>query len=450
MRRDKTAARILLVLSVVHVAIAAPAIVRLRSLRVVKDVTPGLEKRGDSDDESSRPFQWMVYDPSHTPETPPLQDGVPPTPGTAQSLDDAQPASGTPPQEVLSGTPQLHDDPVRTPGAPPSPDDPPPGSGSLQSQLQDDLPPTLGTPQSHDDPSSASGTLPFHDDPQPRPGTPPSQDDTSSALGDPEEHSEPPEDLQLHDDPSPWWQHTNRRPPGEMLQGELPPTAGAPSSSSDIPPLHDYLSWQDADWRPSDEMLQGESSGVPQLPNDPWWLHTNWHPPGEMLQGESSEVPQFQVPSLSQHTDSRLGETLRGVSSGTSGGPQFQNDLPPASGTPRVHNDGPGEFDNSYRWHNDFRVIEGASLSSGFDPPDAPMPVESPPLESEAALPAPEAHPFFNDELKQKLKTIGKFGAVAGTSAVLTLGIQKLIKDHSHGSHGTYVSAFFPPSLADL
>lgn len=52
MRRDKTAARILLILSVVHVAVAAaPAVVRRRSLGVAEGLTPALEKRADSDDE---------------------------------------------------------------------------------------------------------------------------------------------------------------------------------------------------------------------------------------------------------------------------------------------------------------------------------------------------------------------------------------------------------------
>ena len=121
-----------------------------------------------------------------------------------------------------------------------------------------------------------------------------------------------------------------------------------------------------------------------------------------------------------------------------------------------MHTVGSEEFDNSYRWHNDLRVVEGAPSSSDFDP-DAPMPVESeapsstwssPPLELEAAPPAPEAHPFFNDARKQTLKTFAKIGAIAGASVVISLGIQKLIKDHS--SHGAYVSAFYSPSLADL
>ena len=143
----------------------------------------------------------------------------------------------------------------------------------------------------------------------------------------------------------------------------------------------------------------------------------------------------------------------------------MQNDLPPASGTPQAHNDGleeTDEFDNSYRWHNDLRVVEGVSSSSDFDS-NAPMPVESeaspslqpeappplgpeapPPMELEAAPPAPEAHPFFDEALKQKLKSYAEFGAVAGASVIITLEIQRLVNEYSHGSHGAYVSAFFP------
>jgi hypothetical protein len=186
------------------------------------------------------------------------------------------------------------------------------------------------------------------------------------------------------------------------------------TSSSEIPPgpLHDDLSWQ----------------------------HTNWHAPEEMVQAESLGAPQLHDDPLSQHTDSRLlGETLQGGSSGTSsttsGDPHLQVDLPPALGSPEVHDDA------SWRWLYDFRANEGVSLSSDFDS-EAPMPVES-----EAPPPAPEAHTFFNDAMKQKLKTFAEFGAVAGLSAAVTLQVHQLIKSQSHGA---YVSFFFPPSPANI
>ena len=232
-----------------------------------------------------------------------------------------------------------------------------------------------------------------------------------------------------------------------MLQGE----------SSGVSQLPDDPWWWHTIVRPPGEMLQGESSGVSQLHDDPLWRHTNWRSPGETLQGESPEVPQLQDPPLWRYTNWGVGESLHRGSSGASSTtletPQLQNYLPPhgppASGTSQVHTVGSEEFDTSYRWHNDFRVVEGATSSSDFDS-DEPSSIGSspPPLELEAAPPAPEAHPFFNDARKQTLKTFAKIGAIAGASVVISLGIQKLIKDHS--SHGAYVSAFYSPSLADL
>jgi hypothetical protein len=168
MHRDKTAARILLILSVVHVAVAAPAIVRQRSLDVDEDVTPASEKRGN---------------PGDTPQD-------------------------------LYPVPQMDNELPTTSGTPPSQDDPPPESG---------------TPQLHNDQPQTSGP-------------PPSQDDTSPASGDPQSHSGPPagsEDPQLHDAPYPWWQHTDWRPTGEIVQGESSAQlkSGAPGAS-----VHDDMS----------------------------------------------------------------------------------------------------------------------------------------------------------------------------------------------------------------
>ena len=163
------------------------------------------------------------------------------------------------------------------------------------------------------------------------------------------------------------------------------------------------------------------------------------------------------------------------------------------SGTSQLHDDESEEFDSSYRWHNDFRLIEGASSSSDFDseaPPlhsetlpsleaeapqpleaeapqhleaeapqhleaeapqhleaEAPQPleVEAPqPLESAALPSALETHTFFNDALRQGLKAFSRVGAVAGVSLGLALGVDKLTKNPSYGS---YVSAFFLPLL---
>ena len=116
MHRDKTAARILLILSVVHVVVAAPAIVRQRSLDVDEDATPAWEKRGN---------------PGNTP-----QDLYP-----VPQMDNERPPA--------SGAPQLDNDPQPPSGAP---------------HLHNDPPPALGTPQLHDDPLAASGTSSVHDD----------------------------------------------------------------------------------------------------------------------------------------------------------------------------------------------------------------------------------------------------------------------------------------------
>ena len=139
---------------------------------------------------------------------------------------------------------------------------------------------------------------------------------------------------------------------------------------------------------------------------------------------------------------------------------------PPASGTPQLHDDGLEEFDSSYRWHNDLRVIEGSSSSSSSDldseaPPlhsetPPPLPSETPPileaeapqpLESEALPLAPETHTFFNDALKHKLVVYGSVGGIAAASVLLVLSVENLIKYYSPGS---YVSAFLHPSLTNI
>jgi hypothetical protein len=183
-----------------------------------------------------------------------------------------------------------------------------------------------------------------------------------------------------------------------MLQGESSGTAGLPTSPSEIPPLHDNLQ------------------------------HTNLHSPEEMLQGESS-----------------------GTSSTTLGAPRLQNDLQPP-GTPPVHSGGPGEDVDLWRWYYDSRVYQPPSSSSEYHsevalPLYAPPPAPAEPEVPQPEVPEPEVNTFFNDARKQKLKTIAKVGGVAGASVIFTLAIQKVINDFKNR---TYVSAFFPPSLADI
>ena len=208
MHRDKTVARILLILSVVHVAVATPAILCQRSLDVDDDVTPASEKRGSSGDtpqdlypvpqmDNNRPttsespqlqsdpppasgsppvevddyppsefpnersyrlYRWLLRLPPSgpaPPESPWLNSGPEPESSGAQQLDnDPSPASE-------SGAPHLHNDPPPALGTPHLDNDPQSASGSQN--LHNDAPPALGTSQPHEDPHTASGTSPVHD-----------------------------------------------------------------------------------------------------------------------------------------------------------------------------------------------------------------------------------------------------------------------------------------------
>ena len=234
MRRDKAVTRILLILSVVHAAASAPAIIRQRSLDVTKDVTPALEKRANSNDESSH-------------ASPQMDNNLPTTSGTVLSHDDPPP---------VPGDPQLHSDPSPELGTPQLNIDQPPTSGTPQ--LHDGLPLTPGAAPSQENQLPASGTPQMHNGEPPTPEAPTSQGDMSSVSKGP----------QVHYDPSPWQQHNNLHPPGEMLHGE---SSVVPQSDNDPGcPMHH----PDCQWRPS-----------------PWQQqYANLHRPGVMLQGEPSGV----------------------------------------------------------------------------------------------------------------------------------------------------------------
>ena len=116
-----------------------------------------------------------------------------------------------------------------------------------------------------------------------------------------------------------------------------------------------------------------------------------------------------------------------------------------------MHDDlpvGPGEFDGSWWWFNDFHYVEEgpSSLHTESEGPILHMESEAPLLhmESEESVPTSEANNFLSDALKQRLKTLVGYGAVAGVFAGLTLGVQKL------NSHESYVSALFHSSPADI
>jgi hypothetical protein len=144
MHWDKTAARIILILSVVHVAVAAPAIVRQRSQDVDEDVTPASEKRGNPGDtpQDLYPVPQMDNELPTTSGIPPSQDPSPES-GTPQLYNDPTPTSGAPPSQ---------DDTSPAPGDPPYHNDPP--AGSKDPQLQSDSPSGSGV---HNDPATNVG-----------------------------------------------------------------------------------------------------------------------------------------------------------------------------------------------------------------------------------------------------------------------------------------------------
>jgi hypothetical protein len=168
MHRDKTLARILLILSVVHVPAAAPAIVRQRSLDVDEDVTPATEKRGNPGDtpQDLYPVPQMDNDRPSALGTSQLDHDRTSALGTSQLDHDRTSALGTPqldnnPPSAL-GTSQLDNELSPASGAPHLHNDPPPVSGTPQ--LDHDRTSALGTPQLHDDLLTASGTSSVHDD----------------------------------------------------------------------------------------------------------------------------------------------------------------------------------------------------------------------------------------------------------------------------------------------
>ena len=162
MHRDKTAARILLILSVVHNAVAAPEIVRPRFMDVDEDVTPASDNRGNPGETSQDLYPG-----------PPIYDDWPSTSGAPQ-LDNDSP--------LALGTSQLDNDPPPASRTPQLDNDRPSASGTLQ--LDNDPPPASGAPNLHDDPLPALGTPQLHDDPLTTPGTSPVHDDLPLGSGE--------------------------------------------------------------------------------------------------------------------------------------------------------------------------------------------------------------------------------------------------------------------------
>ena len=296
MRRDKTFARILLIFSIAHVVLAAPAVVRQRSL--VPDVpdngstdesVPLLETVSDvSETSPPTPQSASLHEPSvgseqdsapglpagsshqdgvepaapptsparlHQDWTPPHESSNVPLFQDSASSHDAKftPLSGSPESHYVSlaphyspGTPLLHDDSLAGHSVQPTwwesvplGDSPPSGSGAQP--LSKD-PPSWGGNFAHVseiEQASPSGLSSFHSEP----GATPLHDDLSSESG-----------AQPLSKAPPWWQ--NFAHVSEIDQAS-PSGLSSFHSEPGATPLHDDLS---------------SGSGAQSLSKDPpWW-----------------------------------------------------------------------------------------------------------------------------------------------------------------------------------
>jgi hypothetical protein len=350
MRRDKTFARILLIFSIAHVVLAAPAVVRQRGLvpnvpdnELTDEPVPSLETAPDVSETSPPPSQAAsLHEPSvgleqgsapGSPAGSSHQDGVelaaPPTqpagshqdwtPSHGPSSDvplsqdlasshDAEftPLSGSPESHYAPlvphyspptpGTSSLHDDSLARPGVQPSGlesvplgDSPPSGSG-VQPSRWDDSPPSV---------ASGSGVQPLSKDP---PWWQNIAIEQASPSGLSSFHSEPGATL-LHDDLSsgseaqplskdpPWWQnfdHVSEIEEGSPLHSE-PGALGAAS-------LHDNL--------PSG------SGPQPLFKDPPWWQnfdHVSEIEEGSPLHSEPGALGALGAASLHDNLPSGSG-----------------------------------------------------------------------------------------------------------------------------------------------
>ena len=151
MRRDKTFARILLILSIAIVVLAAPAVVRQRRFVI--------DRSGDESTDESTLLPYEMIDNYFTSQSSATSGIVAqgPPPSMAGSLHQ-DPAP-------VSGTSELHHVPPFMSGNLPSQPDPP--LGSEAQPLLDHPPPASEATQLHKDPLPGSGTQPFPDDMHP-------------------------------------------------------------------------------------------------------------------------------------------------------------------------------------------------------------------------------------------------------------------------------------------
>ena len=185
-------------------------------------------------------------------------------------------------------------------------------------------------------------------------------------------------------------------------------------------------------------------------------------------------------PALDQLDDPEWSSGAWGSTSSYHGAPPSHNNptpepgtLPwhdnsrPESGTPQLH-DNPQPESGASPSHENPTPESGALPLHDNPPPEpgAPQLHENPPPESGAPMhqeaifghpkllhdvaskAAPEAEKFFNDELMAKIKDYAILGTVAGISTGIITATQKEIMGTI--SPGAYVSALFPPFLADI
>ena len=125
----------------------------------------------------------------------------------------------------------------------------------------------------------------------------------------------------------------------------------------------------------------------------------------------------------------------------------LNHDSAPESPSGSSPQDSASELPSGPSRHNS---VPASSLAGSLQHDSASAVPPLPPAESDHDLAPPESQlpdTLFNDALKQTLKLYAGAGAVAGVYVGLTLGVEKLIKDHSHVA---YVSALFTHSYRHL
>jgi hypothetical protein len=252
MRRDKTVAQILLVLSVVHVALAGPEVVRQRHLDVTEDATALSKKSEESDLTPLAPSTSSQGQPLHltnSGSTPELVSESEKPGNLPQQVSDPKEFGGS--QEPASGSSRYLTEPTdfesdRYYLTPEKPDD----------EYHHYTPP--------DSSSGASGSTSSHNDPAPKADTPPGYDDPAAVSAAPSAHD-------------------NLAPVATVPStNEMDPVSEAPSPSthkmdpvSEAPSTHKIVSTSETFELPMDAAWQ--------------WHHPQFSPPYRVMSTPSSD-----------------------------------------------------------------------------------------------------------------------------------------------------------------